>query len=53
MARFLFVEVGINSQGAIAMQIHSLRFVQVRNPEGGAHKRYHVLANENGLFSSI
>ncbi|WP_421981870.1 hypothetical protein [Roseibium sp.] len=28
------------------MQINSLRFVQERNPEGGAHKRYHVLANE-------
>ncbi|MEO0977268.1 MAG: hypothetical protein AAFY24_08440 [Pseudomonadota bacterium] len=28
------------------MQIHSLRFVQVRNPESGAHKRYHVLADE-------
>nr|WP_319386291.1 hypothetical protein [uncultured Roseibium sp.] len=28
------------------MQIHSLRFVQERNPEGGVHKRYHVLANE-------
>lgn len=29
------------------MQINSLRFVQERNPEGGAHKRYDVLANEN------
>lgn len=36
----------VYNQDAIAMQIHSLRFVQVRNPEGGAHKRYHVLADE-------
>ncbi|WP_306140712.1 hypothetical protein [Roseibium sp. MMSF_3412] len=35
------------SRGVIAMQILSLRFVEVRNPEGGAYKRYHVLADEN------
>lgn len=42
----LHIGPGFYTQGAIAMQINSLRFVQERNPEGGAHKRYHVLANE-------
>lgn len=37
------------NQGAIEMQIHSLRFVHDANPVGGADKQYTVLADENAF----